>query len=215
MRRASLLAAVLLLTGCTDWLAVSEPPVQLELEEEVEARDLDGLPTQPGRVEAKGKLIPRTAGLRVPRGYMTHARLDNADFLLEYTWAAFDRTRSPGSQPAPRMTLRVVATSEVVGANRPESPSVRAVFPLVLPKGTQVDDLEGLTVREEGLSESRVGIRTSAEHHWIVTPTRLSIESVTGQAIRGSFEGRARRGLKSDRVRTLRAGFTALRAPVR
>jgi hypothetical protein len=187
--------------------------VSLEQAADEAAFDLEGLPTQLGRVDGKGKLIPRTAGLRVPRGYFSHARLDSADFLLEYTWAAFDLTRSPGAQPAPRMTLRIVATSTVVGSAHPEAPSVRAVFPLALPKGTRVDDLSGLTIREEGLSEAMVGIRTSSKHHWIVEPTRLSIESVTQEAIKGSFEGPARRGLKSDRVRNLRVGFVALRAP--
>ncbi len=217
MRRALLYALIFswCLTGCADWLSVAEPPVELEWEEDQGEFDLNGLPTQPGRVDAKGKLIPRTTGLRVPRGYLTHARLDNADFLLEYTWAAVDLTRSPGLQPAPRMTLRVVATSEVVGSTHPEAPSVRAVFPLALPQGTRVDDLAGLTIRAEGLSEAKVGIRTSSDHHWIVEPTRLSIESVSQEAIKGSFEGRARRGLKSDRVRTLRVGFVALRAPTR
>lgn len=177
--------------------------------------ELSGIPSLQGSVEAKGTIIPRTEGLRVPKGYHTHARLDNADFLLEHSWAAFDQTRSPGPQPAPRMSLRLVATSDVVGSNPPEAPSVRGVFPLALPKGTQVDDLAGLTIHEEGLAESRVGVHTSPEHHWIVSPTRLTIELVTSQAIKGSFEGRARRGLKSDRVRTFRAGFTALRAPAR
>ena len=209
------LFSALFLFGCTEWLSVSEPPLEAGLDEVTELEDYEGLPSNAGSMEAKGKLIPRTPGLRVPSGYHTHARLDSADFLLEHTWAAFDPTRSPGSQPAPRITLRLVATGEVVGGSRPESPSVRAVFPLALPKGAQPEDLVGLTIREEGLKESRVGIRTSADHHWIVTPTRLSIDHVTPQAIKGSFEGPARRGLKSDRVRVLRAGFTALRAPVR
>lgn len=217
MNRAllSALSLGICLTGCTDWLAISEPAPDLVLEDDEAVLDLHGLPTQPGRIDAAGTLIPRTAGLRVPRGYFTHARLDNADFMLEHTWAAFDLTRSPGSHPAPRMLLRIVASSDVVRDTRPAAPSVRAVFPLALPKGTRVDDLAGLTIREEGLSEARVGIRTSEEHHWIVKPTRLSIEHVTEEAIKGSFEGSARRGLKSDRVRTLRVGFIALRAPTR
>jgi hypothetical protein len=211
----SALALGLCLTGCTDWLAIAEPPPGLGLELDEAEMEFEGLPKQPGRVDSKGTLIPRTPGLRVPGGYVTHARLDNADFLLEHTWAAFDLTRSPGSQPTPRMMLRLVATGAVVGAAHTDAPSVRAVFPLALPKGTLVDGLAGLTIREEGLSEARVGIRTSTQHHWIVEPTRLSIEQVTAEAIKGSFEGPARRGLKSDRVRTLRVGFIALRAPTR
>jgi hypothetical protein len=108
-----------------------------------------------------------------------------------------------------------VATDAASASGGIRVPSIRAVFPLALPEGTRAEDLVGLTVRDEGLAEARVGIRTGGDHHWIIEPTRLSIEHVTARAIKGSFEGIARRGAKSDKTRSFRAGFVALRSPVR
>jgi hypothetical protein len=217
MRLALLAAASLGLAfgGCAEWLDLPPPERTPEAADESVILDLAGLPDEPPRVAGEGTELPGTPGLRVPRGYMTHARLDSADFLLGHTWAAVDATRSPGAQPAPRTTLRLVATGPAGAAGGIRVPSIRAVFPLALPEGTRAEDLAGFTVREEGLAESRVGIRTGGDHHWMIEPTRLSIELVTSRAIKGSFEGKARRGAKSDKTRSFRAGFVALRSPAR
>ena len=209
------LTGVMSLAGCADWLDVSSPPDEAVLLDDPISLDLAGLPNQPASVNAKGPILPGSPGLRVPRGYMTHARLDSADFLLAHTWMALDSTSSAGVQAASRTTLRLVATGSVSGAIPSPVPSVRGVFPLAVPKGTSAEDLVGFTARGPSLANARVGIRTGGDHHWMVTPTRLSIDQVTPRAIKGSFEGTARRGAKSERTRRFHAGFVALRAPAR
>ncbi|MDP6947143.1 MAG: hypothetical protein QF464_23540, partial [Myxococcota bacterium] len=112
-------------SGCIEWLEVDVPVQRPGPAEEARApatpTHLPGvavLPNTPPRPSANGPVVPQTPGLRVPDGYWTRARLDQADLLLSHTWAVFQPVGySPDGKPR-GMVLRLQAHGRPDGSRR-------------------------------------------------------------------------------------------------
>ncbi|MCC6623058.1 MAG: hypothetical protein IT385_17505 [Deltaproteobacteria bacterium] len=205
--RPAILAAAFLVAGCTEWLEVDDGTGDEPILELPVGRPLV-LPSASPEAGGRGPIVPATPGLRVPlAGYWTRARLDAADLLLPYTWAALSEGRG-------QVVFRMEgATSTADDPTAAAGQSLRAVIPITLPPGTDASALAGLTLAGPSLSAATVALRTSAADIWLVEPTRLAFEAVRSEIVVGTIEGVARRGAKGQRARRFEAGFIALRAP--
>lgn len=216
--RVSLLAATVLTLSswsCVEWLEV-DPPVDAPPYEAEEPALLDhtsSLPDYAARVDAAGPIVPRTPGLRVPKGYWSHGRLDTMDVWLPYTWAAVQVYDGVRSDRPSGLTLRMLATVPLDSPTESPSQFFRAVVPVTMPAGATLRDLVGLKLDAPSLSGAQISLRTGKEHLWLIEPIRLTIDEVSPQAIKGTLEGIARRGSKSRRERQFRLGFVAFLAP--
>ncbi len=209
-----LFASLLLLPGCVEWLEVDEEGEQTLT---LPAGQPVVLPSTGPVVGGDGPLIPQTPGLRVPlAGYWTRARLDTLDLLLPYTWASLLEAAeaSPRSAAArPRELLLRIESS--VGTTDESLPVIgfRAVIPIALPPGTDGTAVHsGFEVGHDGLADATIALRTSAQDLWMVTATRLRIETLTPRILVATLEGEARRGAQGQRERDFKAVFVALRA---
>jgi hypothetical protein len=216
-RRALWLTAAWLVlagaTGCPEWLEVDTPRAQPDAES---AASLGGgpthaavLPNVPPRASAKGPIVPRTSGLRVPDGYWTRVRLDQADLLLPHTWGLLQPAGyAEGGEPR-GMVFRLQAVGESDSANG--APTLRGVIRIATPPGTKPEQLLGLSFGPDALVDSTVSLRISRGTLWNVAPERLSIDALDAHVVKGTLEGRARAGKRAKRSRTFRAAFVALR----
>lgn len=205
MRCLAVVAVVLMTASCTEWLEVDDGT-----EDELvlpSGRPLI-MPSAPPEAGGRGPIVPATPGLRVPlAGYWLRARLDIADILLPYTWASLSAGAGKGY-------LRIEgATSATDDPGNSVAQAFRAVIPIVLPGGTDIDSLDGLTLKAQALTAATVSLRTSATDAWTIELQRLTLSTVQGNLIVGSLEGEARRGARGQRPRRFEAGFIALRAP--
>lgn len=204
--------------GCVEWLEMDLPeeggaPASSTHAPTARVRTTRvGLPKSGARVDAKGPIVPRTPGLRVPEGYFTRVRIDEADRLLPYTWVTVEETLvfEPAG-PRTALTMRLVASN--ASTDGAASRALRGVVRIAVPGGTTVEALAGLSLGAEALVGSTLSVPMGRETSWLVTPTRLELDEVRDGLLKGSIEGEARRGSRSTRMRRFRAGFVALRAP--
>lgn len=195
--------------ACLDWLEVDDPSDEAnEAEPALAAGRPAVLPDAPPTPSGSGPIVPATPGLRVPQaGYWTRARLDIGDIVLPYTWVAFNPR-------AGEVIMRFEAARRGVNDYGVQAtPTLRAVIPITLPRGTDASTLAGLTLGEDALRDATVSLQTTGKDLWLVTLTRLSIDTVEDAVVTGSFEGTARRGSRGQTERAFRAGFLALHAP--
>lgn len=204
------------LGACTEWLEVDDEDDDYTLP----VGRPWVYPSEPALLEAPGPIVPQTPGLRVPlAGYWTRARLDAHDLLFPYTWGslltAADGPSSVTSRPSV-VVLRLEALSHGEESSSTTGPplGLRAVIPLKLPAGVDASTIrDGLELPDKALVGATIGLRTSAQDLWIITPTRLRFERVDRRVIVGSIEGEARRGAKGQRARRFTTTFIAMRAP--
>jgi len=198
-----------MLPGCIELLEVDdadvvEYPAARQVSQKV-ARVLSGrLPADPPRLDAPGPVVPGTAGLRVPSGYWTRLRIDSADMLLEHTWLSAE-----AADGVLFLRMRAAGTGR-----RTASPDLRAVIPLAIPGEGALERLVGVQLGKESLQGATITVRMPSGHLWYVDLERFIINEVSPEGVLGAFEGKARRGLKSDTLRHVSVGFMALRAPV-
>lgn len=194
--------------GCPEWLEVDDEDDEL-VDELARVQSRVGpviMPSAPAEAGGHGPIVPATAGLRVPAlGYWTRARLDIADLVLPYTWAAFLHGDD-------HVTLRIEA-SRREDDDGAKLPRLHVVIPIALPRGTDARQLAGLTLGPESLAGAVASIRTTRRDRWLIELTHLSLERVDDELVRGTLEGVARRGARGQRERSFQAGFLALRAP--
>ncbi|MGB0589960.1 MAG: hypothetical protein ACPGU1_09810 [Myxococcota bacterium] len=215
--RGSSLALILLLSftqaGCLEWLEVDEPIGEADLEEVVPSLPSFGadasFPGAPARATADGPLVPMTPGLRVPDGYWTRVRIDQADLLLPFTWAAVQPAGYSADGELRGTLLRL--QGHRMGNTPKEAPQLRAVIRIATPPGTTSEDLVGLTFGQDALAESTASVRISEGTLWNVMLQRLAITSMEENLITGTLEGEVRAGKRAKRSRTFRAAFVALR----
>ncbi len=215
LRAAALATALTSVPACTEWLEVDEEGDEvfsLPVGEPVI------LPSVGAQVGGEGPLVPQTPGLRVPlAGYWTRARLDALDVVFPYTWASLLQAEvatpgRPGERPG-QLVLRLEGTAAPGDESTPTL-GLRAVMPLPLPPGTDLSAVRsGFDLGAEALAGATVGLRTYAQDLWLVTLTRLRLETVTPRIVVGTLEGEAKRGARGQRPRVFRAAFIALRVP--
>ncbi|MFT7580384.1 MAG: hypothetical protein ACI9MR_002053 [Myxococcota bacterium] len=206
---APVCAVALTLPGCLEWLEVDDGDAENPDEGPAIAAGRPAVrPNAPPTAGGSGPIVPATPGLRVPQaGYWTRARLDVGDIVLPYTWVAFNAR-------AGSVIMRFEGAHRGVneyGVQTP--PTLRAVIPITLPRGTDASAIAGLTLGKEALRDATVSLRTTGKDLWLVTLERLSLDTVEPTVVTGSFEGIARRGSRGQVERAFRAGFIALRAP--
>ncbi len=169
------LAAFAALPGCADWLDMPGPDpatdaAGLAARAPGSRRGVEvGLPHAGPRVDGKGPIVPRTPGLRVPEGYFTRVRLDEADLLLPYTWVSVEDTLVyEAAGPRSVLTLRVSASEAALdGVGRT---GLRGVLRVAVPPGTSLEGLAGLSLGEDAL----VGSTLSVAIHRDTTSTRCA-----------------------------------------
>ena len=204
------------LGGCVEWFEVDEPGTQEVVEaDNFVPQSLSGtMATLPGaapRVGASGTIVPKTPGLRVPEGYWTRVRLDQADLLLPFTWAAIEPA---GYSPDGDTRGTLLRLQSHVGAEpSKEKPSLRAVIRIATPPNTPVASLAQLSFGPDALRGSTVSVRLSKGTLWTVELERLSLSEVDTGVLSGTLEGNARVGKRAKRRRSFRAAFVALRGP--
>ncbi len=193
---------VLMGSGCAP--PVLAPP---DAGDEHEAGDpqMLHLPQRPSRVDARGPLVPGTPGLRVPAGYFTRIRLDVRDLFLPYTLGSFLRGEDG-------VTFRLEGVAGMADQKR-VLPVFRALIPITLPSGSDIQSLTKLTLGPAAMSRGTVTIRLENGRQYLVEVERLSFEALEDGALKGSLEGKARRGMKSTTYKDIWVGFVALRAP--
>jgi hypothetical protein len=200
--------------GCLEWLEVDEPAAESEPDELLPMVPSFGVnatfPGAPARVLARGPVVPMTPGLRVPDGYWTRVRIDQADILLPYSWGAVQPAGYSMDGDLRGMLLRL--QGHRMGSLPKDEPQLRAVIRIATPPNTEPEDLIGLSFGEDALTESTVSVRISKGTLWNVALQRLSIVSMDDNVITGTLEGQARAGKRAKRRRTFRAAFVALRA---
>jgi len=201
-----LVVLALLMGACTDWLEVDDGEDDSELV--LPAGRPLVMPSAPPESGSRGPIVPATPGLRVPlAGYWLRARLDVADVLLPYTWASLSR----GDE---RAYLRIEAATSATDEPGPgATQELRAVIPIALPGGAELDSLDGLTLKAQALAAATVSMRSSPSDTWSIELERLTLTEVQSNLIVGTLEGQARRGTRGQRTRRFEAGFIALRAP--
>ena len=216
MRGPSWAFIVLLISaqaGCLEWLEVDEPVEEADLEEVVPSLPSFGVdasfPGTPARATADGPVVPMTPGLRVPDGYWTRIRIDQADLLLPFTWAAVQLAGYSADGDLRGMLLRL--QGHRLGNTPKEAPQLRAVIRIATPPDTAPEDLVGLTFGQDALAESTASVRISKGTLWNVVLQRLAITSIEDNLVTGTLEGEARAGKRARRSRTFRAAFVALR----
>jgi len=216
MSRGAAIAALLVLgtVGCIEWLEVDAPAGQADAQNSVVQRSLSPiaatLPNVPPQAAAKGPLVPQTPGLRVPDGYWTRVRLDQADLLLPHTWGVLQPSGYSEDGEPRGMVLRLHAQGARDGARG--APTLRGVIRVATPPRTQASQLVGLSFGPDALHGSTVSLRISRGTLWNIVPERLSIEVLDEHVVKGTLEGSARPGKQAKRSRAFRAGFVALLA---
>ncbi len=212
----SVITGLLSLQGCVEWLEVDDEGGEETLR--LPAGQPVVLPSTGPVVGGDGPLIPQTPGLRVPlAGYWTRARLDTLDLLLPFTWASLlEAAEGPGAGAGParprELLLRIEASVETTDETLPVV-GMRAIIPIALPPGTDATAVHsGFEVGRDGLDRATIALRTSAQDLWMVTGTRLRLETLAPRILVGTLEGEARRGAQGQRERDFKAVFVALRA---
>ena len=124
----------LALGACVEWFEVDDASPATALEASAPEQPLYGaeasLPGVAPRVGAAGPLVPQSPGLRVPDGYWSRVRLDEADLLLPHTWASLERAGySAGGEP--RGTLLRIQSHQDAELSKGE-PSPRAVIRIAI-----------------------------------------------------------------------------------
>ena len=201
------------LSGCIEWLEVDDAPSE-EAAPPLAALAPGSstsilLPRLPARLNASGPILPRTPGLRVPEGYWSRIRIDQADMLLPFTWASLEPAGySPKGEA--RGTLLRLQSHRVATPNK-EDPSLRAVIRVATPPNTEISSLVGLSFGPEALKDSTVSLRLSKGTLWTVELERLVISAMDDEVISGTLEGQARAGKRAKRHRIFRTAFVALR----
>lgn len=208
-----MLAWLLSFAGCVEWFEVDDSPLASNAAEEspppqplygVEA----SLPGVAPRLGASGPLVPQSAGLRVPDGYWSRIRVDQADILLPYTWAALEPAGYSAGGEARGTILRLQAHQGAEPSK--ESPALRGVIRIATPPETETSSLVGLEFGPDALHGSTVSVRLSKGTLWSVELERLSIGELGPRVISGTLEGQARAGKRAKRQRRFRAAFVAL-----
>ena len=200
--------------GCLEWLEVDEPLTASEPEEVAPVLPSFGadasFPESPARATADGPIVPLTPGLRVPDGYWARVRIDQADLLLPYSWAAVQPAGYSRDGELRGMLIRLQAHR--TGVISKDAAQLRAVIRIATPPKTSPEDLVGLSFGADALTESTVSVRISKGTLWNVALKSLSIASMDDNVITGTLEGAARAGKRAKRSRSFRVAFVALRA---
>ena len=202
---STVLVVIGLLLSCPTCTTPTPSLPDVQDEEKGEGFHLLYLPQRTPRLDAPGPIVPGTPGLRVPAGYITRVRLDIRDLFLPYTVASFLR----GAGDA---TLRIEAVAGMT-EDRRILPVFRVLIPITLPSGSDIAALTELTLGPAALSRAMATIRLENGRQYLVEVKRLSFDALEEGAVKGSLEGRARRGMKSKSYKQIKVGFVALRAP--
>ncbi len=201
------LVSAVLGAGCVEWLEVDDGS-----EEEAAALERAALraeapkpPQRSAEAAGNGPLVPMTPGLRVPvdAGYWARVRLEALDVSFPTALVVLNRLED-------RVVVRLLGAPD----DDPDAPSIHLVTELPLAAAAAVEDLAGLDLAPRPAATTAV-FRTSSRDLWVVTPTRLSFDSLGEDVVVGSLEGVATRGLDGQRSRRIEIGFVALRAPSR
>ena len=201
-------------SGCIEWLEVESPVESADGGAASAPAISEGfpvtLPNVPPRASAAGPLVPQTPGLRVPDGYWTRVRIDQADVLFPHTWAVLQPVGYAEDDNPRGMTLRLQAQMGDAATKR--SPSLRGVVRIAVPPKTSPEQLVGLSFGEDALVHSTVSVRISKGTLWTVVLERLSIQAMDEHSMVLALEGQARAGKRAKRSRRFTAAVVALRA---
>jgi hypothetical protein len=199
--------AGLLGAGCVEWLEVDgdDDEQAAALEREALRAEAPKPPQRGAEAAGEGPLVPLTPGLRVPVGvgYWARVRLEALDVAFDTALITLNRLED-------RLVLRLFAAPD----DDPDAPSLHLVTELPLAPASAIEDLAGLDLFPRPGATTAV-FRTSSRDLWVVTPSRLTFDSLGDEVIVGSLEGIATRGLDGQRSRRIEVGFVALRAPSR
>jgi len=189
-------------SGCTS--GTSDPVEAIE-DDKAGDPNLLYLPQRVPRLDAAGPFVPGTPGLRVPKGYFTRVRLDVRDLFLPYAVASFLRGED-------ETVFRLEAVSEF-SDQWGTLPIFRALVPITLSSSSDIKSLTKITLGPAALNRAMATIRLENGRQYLVEVQRLSFEVLEDSAVKGSLEGRARRGMLSKSYKQIKVGFVALRAP--